>query len=80
MTESLQTALLLLIIGMITVFSVLFLLVMGGRGLIAIVNKFFPDEQEKDSSGISPSKIAVLTAAVENITEGRGRISDIEKL
>jgi oxaloacetate decarboxylase gamma subunit len=69
-----STALSLLAIGMITVFVVLALVVLTGNLLIRIVNRISPEQD-----GIAPAKIAAITAAVGAFTQGRGRITKIEK-
>lgn len=79
MSEEFSTALSLLVIGMITVFIVLLLVVITGRLLISLVNSFDLGEDENSSYKISPSKIAAITTAVDIFTAGEGRISKIEK-
>jgi oxaloacetate decarboxylase gamma subunit len=80
MTSSLTTALTLLVIGMITVFTILFLVVITGNILIRIVNRFFPIIAKNNLSNSSEaSKIAVITAAVEAVTKGKGKIISIDK-
>ena len=84
----LQMALLVMGIGMITVFAILTLVVISGQLLIRIVNHYNPPPavlptpkpvplQQND---ISPATIAVLTATVEAFTAGRGTIMAIEPL
>ena len=81
-----QEALILLAVGMITVFIILTLLVVGGGLLISFINRFFPDEQsELGTSHIGdPSKdtetVAVLAAVVEKITNGKGKLSRFKKI
>ncbi|MEM9324058.1 MAG: oxaloacetate decarboxylase [Bacteroidota bacterium] len=78
---ALSTALTLLLIGMITVFVVLLLVVLVGNLLIFFVNRYLsPQDQDPDSTGISAKEVAVLTATVEVITQGKGVIERIEKL
>jgi len=77
----LNTALNLLFIGMITVFVVLLLVYGTGNLLIRIVNFLSTDNEDGTPDGdISKKKIAVLNAAVEAFTEGKGMITQIEKL
>ena len=84
MTEELKMAVSLLGIGMLTVFLVLFLVVVVGNLLINFVNKYVPAEEAAlsttKSKGIPPATIAAITAAVEMYTEGRGKITNIEKI
>jgi len=81
-------ALLVMGIGMITVFAILTLVVVSGQLLIRMVNHYNPPPvivppskpvplQQND---ISPATIAVLTATVEAFTAGRGTIVAIEPL
>ena len=71
-----STALSLLTVGMITVFSVLLLVVLTGNLLIQLSNRIGTNSENGD---ISPSKVAAIVGAVEILTEGRGRITKIEK-
>ena len=84
MIESLQTALSLMIIGMFTVFVVLLLVVWGGKFLIFLTNKFLSGETLSKPVGSESRKntktLVVLTAVVEHITSGKGRIQSIKKL
>ncbi len=72
MDGELSTALSLLAIGMITVFIVLLLVVLTGNILIRIVNRLSEDQ-------ISAAKVAAISGAVEAFTQGRGKITKIEK-
>ena len=77
----------LLIIGMLTVFSVLVLVVTSGGLLIRIVNKFYPIQQSEkivsdsiDHSGFIRSElISAITAAVDIVTKGKGKVEGIER-
>ena len=84
MSESLSTALMLMGVGMITVFVVLSLVVMVGNGLTIFVNKFIPEpaqiEFKKSAHSIEPGKLAAMTAAVEIFTKSKGRITQIDKI
>lgn len=75
MTQDFSTAFTLLAIGMITVFLVLFLVVLTGNLLIRFVNRLAPKAVE----GIPAKTVAAITAAVDAFTEGKGRITKIEK-
>ena len=93
MTENLQEALLLLAVGMVTVFFILSMVVFSGKALILFVNRFVPTPQlqevkpapvltENDAtpSTIEPQKLAAIVAAVENVTKGKGKVTSVEKL
>lgn len=76
-----------LLIGMITVFTVLALVVATGRGLIWAVNrntKELPSVKKSTvrkpiQEEINAQKMAAIVAAVEIITNGKGKITSIEK-
>jgi oxaloacetate decarboxylase gamma subunit len=81
MGENLLEALTLLIVGMGSAFFVLFLIGVIGQFLITWTNyqaenRIIP----KNNVHRNPAHIAVITAAVEQVTEGEGRISNIQKI
>lgn len=85
MTENLNLALQLLLVGMLSVFFILGIVVALGRVLIYLVNRYSPVIQKteiagKPTSGFSKKKLAVLTAVVDVITENKGVIKSINKL
>ena len=80
-------ALELLGVGMVTVFVILALVVILGDLIIRFVNKFMPEVEKvivaKNTAPvaeINSKKMAVIVAAVSKITNGTGRVSNIEKL
>ena len=85
MEDSLSTALTLMAVGMITVFTILTLIVVIGNLLIIIVNRFFPEELTITSSrsvaekSSDPRVLAAIITAVDVITRGKGRITSIDK-
>ena len=82
MESSFESALVLLLIGMITVFGVLLLVVVVSKALIGLVNRFFPLPHvpaPADPAALSGSKLAAIAAAVEIVTGGRGHIESIKK-
>jgi len=83
MSESFSTALSLMVIGMITVFFVLAIVVASGNLMIFLVNKFVPAEGKSikkiSDQPIKSSVLAAISAAVETFTEGKGKIIKIEK-
>lgn len=83
MESTVSNALLLLGIGMITVFAVLSIVVFSGQILIVLINKYAP-EPVKDSKLVKPlisnKEVAVLTAIVDHVTKGKGKIESIEKI
>jgi len=89
MPAELQTALLLLVVGMITVFIILSLVVFTGRTIIWVVNKYFSEEEKItydyampyiEEDVIYKKKLAAITAAVEIATGGKGRITKVERV
>ena len=49
--ENLNTALLLMVVGMTTVFAILLIVIYLGKGLILLVNKYAPEEVVPDKKG-----------------------------
>ncbi len=85
MSEEIEFGLTIMAVGMITVFSILSFVVLGGKTMILLINKFASDIDEITSpqeanQSISNRKIAVLSSAVSVVTLGKGKIKNIEKL
>lgn len=86
MESTISNALVLLAIGMITVFLILALVVISGNILIKIVNKYAPEPSKKlvrssrPSAGTPPEIIAAITAVVETVTAGHGKVDSIKKI
>jgi len=85
--ENMETALLLLVVGMGTVFAILLLLIYLGKFLIALVNKYAPEEEvaakqimPKGPLPIPSNVLAAITAAVNVVTHGKGKITKVEKI
>lgn len=85
MSEAFSTALMLMSVGMITVFLILLLVVVFGNLLISFVNKFFPESRVQSfsrpvgPSGVDSRKLAAIISAVEVVTEGKARVTSIKK-
>ena len=87
--ENYREALMLLIIGMGTVFIILTLIIILGKLIIRFVNKFLPEEIKsstqigqaiiKPQQAIDNLKLAAIVSAVEITTKGKGHITKIEK-
>jgi oxaloacetate decarboxylase (Na+ extruding) subunit gamma len=76
-----ETAMLLLAVGMITVFAVLALVVITGQALIRIVNfSVGKVEPPPGNAGEGPdkSRIAAIVAIVDALTGGKGKVEKIE--
>jgi len=85
MSEDMNTALMLLAVGMITVFVVLSCVVLLGNLLIKFVNRFVPlavasSAKQATSHSIAPAKIAAISTAVKIFTKGKGTVSSVQKL
>ena len=84
--ENLETALLLMVVGMATVFAILLLVIYLGKLLISLVNKYAPEEQHLVKHGaivsapIPGNIVAAITAAVNVVTQGKGKVTKIEKI
>jgi oxaloacetate decarboxylase gamma subunit len=71
--------------GMITVFTILFLVVIVSKILIFVINRYFPEEILVDQPGFSSSiiegsKMSAIVTAIDLTTRGRARIEKIEKI
>jgi len=80
-----QLALTLLIVGMLTVAFILILVVVFGNLLIRFVNKYFPEEVKSSNSkmrsdNIAGGKLSAIIATVDIITQGKGKVSKVEKI
>ena len=85
--ENLETAFLLMVVGMATVFVILLIVIYLGKLLISLVNKYAPEEvvSVKQTSSRAPVPIpgnilAAITAAVNVVTQGKGKVTKVEKL
>jgi oxaloacetate decarboxylase gamma subunit len=87
MENNIQSAFVLLLVGMTTVFIILTLVVVTGKVLIRLVNRFAAEEvkavKKRLATGakgqISPKTLVALSVAVEIATRGKGKIMKIEK-
>lgn len=84
--ENLNTAFLLMLIGMATVFAILLIVIYLGKGLIAFVNKYIPEEAAPAKSAASGSAaipahvLAAINAAVAVVTHDKGKVTKVEKI
>ncbi len=84
MEQNLNSALSILVVGMITVLLILWLVVVIGNLLIRITNKFWPAPENSVTGGgsstfVPAGTLAAIIAAVEAVTGGRGKVTKIEK-
>lgn len=86
--ENLNTALGLLVVGMVTVFIILWLVVVIGNLVIRLTNRFIPvtgpaegKPGDRGSAGrkAHSKKLAAIVAAVDVVTQGQGSVESIEK-
>jgi len=88
MTEQVSSAILISIVGMLTVFAILALVVLTGNSLVRLVNHYAPLSTKvkqnpnipSPSSVISQKKIAIITAAVSAVSHGKASVEKIEKI
>ena len=82
----LGTGLLLMVVGMVTVFAILLIVIYGSQGLISLINRIAPEEVKPAKSAPSSAQgpdaatKAVLEAAVAQLTGGKGHIVKITKI
>ena len=87
-SNDLSGALQLLLVGMITVFLVLLIVIFLGKALIWAVNKWAPEETgvekaapaAKAVAAIDATTKAIIDATISQITGGKGRATKITKL
>lgn len=77
---------------MTTVFAILLIVIYLGKGLIALVNKYAPEEvvvkkqaaavrtTAAQARNISGKTTAAIVAAVSMVTGGQGKVTKIEKI
>ncbi len=84
MNETLSRALVLLVVGIITVFLILWLLIIIGNLLIRFTNRYLPlpeavVKSADDISSVPGRTVAAIVAAVDVVTGGKGKVEKIEK-
>ena len=77
--ENLGIGLQLMLVGMITVFLILIIVITGSRLLIRLINRIAP-EQEQKKAPAGEDYTAVFEAAVAQLTDGKGKLTKITKL
>ena len=83
--ENIELGLLLMVVGMVTVFVILLIVIWLSQLLISIVNKVAPEEAPKKkvaATGASTDAGAMdaIMAAVDILTAGKGQVIKVEKL
>lgn len=84
--DNLGTGFTLMLVGMVTVFAILLIVIYGSGLLIRLINRIAPEEKTlpvgktAPSSAVDGQVLAVLNAAVAQITGGRGIITKVTKI
>lgn len=87
--ENLSLGLMLMAVGMITVFAILLIVINLSKLLIAVVNKVAPEDvvakktvntQTPSSTIIDPNTMAAIKGAVNIVTGGKGKVMTVEKI
>lgn len=82
--ENLGIGLMLMVVGMATVFVILLIVIFLSQYLIKVVNKFAPEEAPRKAPAVAPTLDAgamdAIKAAVDILTAGKGQVIKIEKI
>lgn len=85
--ENMGLGLQLMVVGMATVFLILYIVIQLGKILIKIVNKYIPAEdnvsKEKTPAtvqAIDAETMTVIREAIKNITAGKGHATKVERV
>lgn len=90
--EHIRLGFLLIVVGMTTVFMILLIVIYLGKGLIALVNKYTPEEiipkkptviqhtpTPSHLDTISNHETVAIVSSVSILTRGQGKVIKIEK-
>lgn len=88
--ENMDTGLMLMGIGMTTVFAILLIVIYLGKGLTVLVNKYAPEEVVKQPASVNApavtaahtipgATLAAIVSAVSTATQGQGKVIKVEK-
>lgn len=86
--ENIGLGLMLMAVGMITVFVILLIVINLSKLLIAIVNKVAPEEVVAKKNApvssapavIDPNTMAAIKGAVNIVTGGKGKVMKVERI
>lgn len=75
----------LMIVGMVTVFAVLLIIINLSKLLISVVNKVAPEEEAKSkvvsqTPAIAADVMEVIRQTVSQVTGGRGKVVNVVKI
>lgn len=85
--SNIELGLLLMVVGMTSVFAILLMVIGLGKGLILLVNKYAPEENTNQpplrvrgaSDEVPSPATAAIISAVSVLTGGQGKVTKIEK-
>ena len=86
MGQNIGNAISIMLVGMATVFLILWLVVIIGNIIIRITNRYFPAadtvkiQKGKSTESASAGKVAAIVAAVDIVTNGKGNVTKITKV
>jgi oxaloacetate decarboxylase gamma subunit len=84
MGQNIGNAVIIMIIGMLTVFLILWFVVLIGNLIIRVTNKYWTETEEpksKNNVHSSPGrKLAAIVTAVDIVTGGKGKVTQIKKI
>lgn len=70
-----------MLVGMVTVFAILLIVIYGSRLLVSLINKLVPAEPAARKAGKEEDiPMDVLQQAVSQITGGKGHIVKVSKI
>lgn len=80
--QPLNEAVSIMIVGMIIVFFILFSIVFIGNMIIKLTNKYVPEVIIQEKKKIEPlnNNYAAIEAAIELVTKGSGKATNIRKV
>jgi oxaloacetate decarboxylase gamma subunit len=82
--QPINEAVSIMLVGMVTVFFILFVIVGIGNVIIRLSNKYLPEEtgKEKAQKSKNPSNntYAAIEAAIEIVTKGKGKVTNTKKI
>ena len=83
--EATYSPLFLMLVGLTTVFAVLLLVILTGKLLILLINKFAPEEVKKTVAAggngqVDPTVRQAIEIAIRQLSGGKKEVSSIEKI
>ena len=82
--DNIGLGLMLMVVGMTTVFIILLIVIFLGKYLIVLVNKYAPEEAVLKTPVVNPTKdvgaMDAIKTAVDILTAGKGQVIKVEKL